>query len=91
MSIQTQKNYLAYLIDSIFQGVYTLFILSFENNTDSIISSIFQNPNKRLQCYEWMKKIFWLSIQNDTNIYKKICKRWLCIWLFTSLSLLKKT
>ena len=52
MSIQTQKNYLAYLIDSIFQGVYTLFILSFENNTDSIISSIFQNPNKRLQCYE---------------------------------------
>ena len=50
--MQDQNNYLGCLIDSIFQAVYRLFVLSFENNTDSIISSIFQRRNKILQCYD---------------------------------------
>ena len=53
VSLQTPNPYLDYLIDPIIQVVNTLFVLSFENSTDTKVHAILscKSRNKRLQCY----------------------------------------
>ena len=59
LSIQAQNQYLDFLVDPSFQGVNRLFVLSFGNNAHWASYKQFSaNCNKRLQCYDWWKKLF---------------------------------
>ena len=53
MSNQTKNNNLNYLIDPTFTNVNTLFVLSFENETDRTSFSEYHvlSWNKKLQCF----------------------------------------
>ena len=48
-----QNRYLNHLVDSCFQEINRLFVLSFENDSHQNLQAIFSSDcrNKRLQCY----------------------------------------
>ena len=54
-TLQTRNQYVNYLIDPRFQGVNTLFVLSFESDAHQrkYKQQVFSDcRNKRLQCYD---------------------------------------
>ena len=57
---QAQNRYLNYLMDTSFQGVNRLFVLSFENRTNRGGNTRYfssKSRNERLQCYDgWAKR-----------------------------------
>ena len=63
VSLQAPNPYLDYLIDPIIQVVNTLFVLSFENSTDTKVHAILscKSRNKRLQCYYRLDKSFLIN------------------------------
>ena len=62
--MQGQNKYLDYLIDPRFDGVNTLFVLSFEDNVHQtsyfLLLSIFSSSCRyeRLKCYDQWAKLF---------------------------------
>ena len=60
-STESLNEYLNYLIDSSFQGVNRLFVLSFENDAVRKVYKgrfSFKSRNKRLKCYDRWRKHF---------------------------------
>ena len=93
---QAQSHYLDYLVDSSFQGVNRLCVLSLENEVDWIGHTGYYLPKVLINDYNVMiygKNVFDQPINNDIKTYEYKCywsKRWLHDWLFTRLSLKKK-
>ena len=76
-SIKTyaQNRYLNHLVDPGFQGVYRLFVLSFENENDRTLDSTYYLPKVEINDYNVMidgKSFFGQPINNNIKIYQNI-------------------
>ena len=77
VSIQTQNQYLDYLIDPRFQGVNRLFVLSFGNNADSTRYNRYFLPTVTIKDYIVMidgKHFFDQPVINDRRTYDNVRK-----------------
>ena len=93
-----QNRYLNHLINPSFQGVYRLFVLSFENEDGRTSHSTYYLPKVEIKDYNVMidgKNFFDqpTNIINKTWKYYKNCygsRRWLYNWLFVRLFLFQR-
>ena len=70
--MQAQNQYLGYLIDPNFQGVNTLFVLSFENNAVSTGHTECRNRKIEVRDYNEMidsRNLFDQPVKNDIRAY----------------------
>ena len=72
VSIQTQNQYLDYLIGPSFQGVNRLFVLSFKNNAHRPNYRQYFLPNATIKDYNVMI--------DGKNFFDEPVKKWLNIW-----------
>ena len=75
--LQTQNQYLNYVIDLSSQEVNKVFVLLFENDAHQISYKRYFLPTtvkKRPQCYDWWEKLFSSSSKNDLRTYESIQK-----------------
>ena len=73
--IQNRKQYLDYLIDSHFQGVKRLFILSFEENSDQSRHQGCFLPKVEIKDYNVIidgQNVFDQPVKNDLRTYDKV-------------------
>ena len=66
-----------YVINSSFQGVNRLLLLSFEDNAVRKGHGIFTSKklkNKRLQYHDWYKKLFDQTVRKNIKIYENVTK-----------------
>ena len=62
ITVKVPNPYLDYLIDPSFQVLNSLFVLSFENNTDRAVHTKYYLPAVELTLrydYDWCTKLFW--------------------------------
>ena len=77
VTIQAQKQYLDYLIDSSFQGENGLFVLPFENNAHRTFGTRYFFSTVEIKYYIVMingKRLFNQPVKNDLKAYDKIWK-----------------
>ena len=77
VTIQTRNSYLDYLIDPSFQGVYRLFVLSFENNDDITAQTGYFLPKVETKSYNVMiggQNIFDQPVKSDMKTCENIGK-----------------
>ena len=77
ISPERQNQYLDFFIDSSFQGVYKLFLSSFENENDRKVHTGYHLPKLERKDYNLMndaKSFFDQPVERDMKTYHNICK-----------------
>ena len=77
VTIQASNPYLAYLIDSSFQGVNRFFVLLFENNTNRTLHTKYYLPTVEIKDYNVIidgENFFDQPVKNDLITYDNIQK-----------------
>ena len=82
VSIQAPKPYLDLSIDSRFQGVDRLFLLSFKNNGDRKVNTKYYLPTVEIKVYNVMiddQNSFSQPVKNNLTTYDNYCYHFIVI------------